>query len=81
MKPVHYGPHYGITPSSGVECSAQLQAFFDSAKENAQLVLAPGDYYLEKRIVLNGLRNVSIVGYGARFVAHFDPIDPYTYQA
>lgn len=81
MKSVHYGPHCGIMPSAGVECSAQLQAFFDSAKENAQLVLAPGDYYLEKRIVLDGLRNVSILGYGARFVAHFDPANPYTFQA
>jgi len=81
MKSVYYGPHYGITPASGVECSAKLQAFFDSAKENAQLILAPGDYYLEKRIELENLRNVSILGYGARFIAHFDQTDPYTFQA
>lgn len=81
MKSVYYGPHCGITPASGVECSAKLQAFFDSAKENAQLILAPGDYYLENRIVLENLRNVSISGYGARFVAHFDQTDPYTFTA
>ncbi len=81
MKSVHYGPHYGITPSAGVECSAKLQAFFDSAKENAQLILAPGEYYLENRIVLENFRNVSILGYGAKLVAHFDQTDPYTFQA
>ena len=81
MKTVYYGPHYGITPASGVECSAQLQVFFDSVKENAQVVLAPGDYYLENRIVLNELRNVTVSGYGARFIAHFDQTDPYTFHA
>ena len=81
MKSVYYGPNCGITPASGVECSAKLQAFFDTAKENAQLILAPGDYYLENKIVLENFRNVSILGYGARFVAHFDQTDPYTFQA
>ena len=81
MKSVYYGPQYGITPASGVECSAKLQAFLNSAKENAQLILAPGDYYLENRITLEELRNVSISGYGARLIAHFDQTDPYTFQA
>ena len=81
MKSVYYGPQYGITPASGVECSAKLQAFLNSAKENAQLILAPGDYYLENRITLEDLRNVSISGYGARLIAHFDQTDPYTFQA
>lgn len=81
MKSVYYGPHYGITPASGVECSAKLQAFFDTAKEDAQLILAPGEYYLEKRLVLENLKNVSVLGYGAKLIAHFDQTDPYTFQA
>ena len=81
MKSLYYGPQYGILPSSGVECSAKLQAFFASAKENAKLLLAPGDYYLENRIRLENLRNVTISGYGARLIAHFDQTDPYTFQA
>ena len=81
MKTVHYGPDYGILPSSGVECSARLQDFFSMAKENAQLILAPGEYYLENCIEVASLRNVSITGYGARLVAHFDQADPYTFSA
>ena len=81
MKTVYYGPEHGVIPSSGVECSAQLQKFFNESKENAQLILAPGDYYIENRIELEGLRNVSVLGYGARFIAHFDQTDPYTFKA
>lgn len=81
MKTVYYGPDYGVIPSAGVECSAQLQKFLLSAKEDAMLILAPGEYYIENRLKLEGLRNVSILGYGAKIVAHFDQTDPYTFQA
>ena len=79
MRTVVYAAEAGLHPKAGVECSEKLQAFLNSNPENATLVLAPGDYYLEHRVSIEGLRNVQILGYGVRFVCHFDMCDPYAY--
>lgn len=79
MKVTYYGPDLGILPGSGGDCAAKLQAFFDSTKENARLVLAPGEYFLEKNLLLQELSHITVSGSGARLIAHFDPTDPYTF--
>ncbi|MBE6750109.1 MAG: hypothetical protein E7560_02980 [Ruminococcaceae bacterium] len=64
---------FGIVANTGKDVSEQFQAFFDQATENAIFYISAGEYILKSKIELDGLKNVTISGFGAKLIGHFNP--------
>ena len=59
----------GIVPSRDQDCAARLQKLLKAGTMDTIFVLSPGEYFLASAIKLEGLQNVKIIGYGARFIS------------
>lgn len=70
----------GIVPSRDQDCAARLQKLLKAGTMDTIFVLSPGEYFLASAIKLEGLQNVKIIGYGARFISRYDPCDPYSFR-
>lgn len=58
----------GIIPNTNEDLSGKITDLITEYKENSKIIFAPGDYYIKKRIEVEGLKNVDIIGFGARIV-------------
>ncbi len=69
----------GILPDSGVDCSAALQALFDSLVYDGEEIIVmfkKGTYRIFRPIRITGARKLSVRGACSTILAHFDPCGP-----
>ena len=71
-KNVVFAINNGIIPDTNEDVSGKMIALLAEHKQNAKIILAPGDYFIKSRIETAGLKNVDIIGYGARIISDID---------
>lgn len=62
----------GIIPDTNEDLSEKIIDLILKFRENSKIIFAPGNYFIKKRIEVDGLRNVDIIGYGARIISSID---------
>ena len=59
----------GIIPDTNEDLSGKIIDLISEFKENSKIIFAPGNYFIKKRIEVKGLKNVDIIGYGAKIIS------------
>ncbi|MBE6750235.1 MAG: right-handed parallel beta-helix repeat-containing protein [Ruminococcaceae bacterium] len=72
MKKTVFSSSVGIVPSKTEPNAAKLQEFIMANSENCEIIIEPGFYFLEKKIVLKDLRNVDIKAYDVKFITAYN---------
>lgn len=71
MKPVIV-TDCGIVPSANICCADALEKLLNQCKENCEVILPEGVYFLTRRILISGCKNLTIRGENATIRTHFD---------
>ncbi|MBQ9355572.1 MAG: hypothetical protein IJT84_07845 [Clostridia bacterium] len=59
----------GIIPGTNEDLSEKIIDLISENKENSKIIFAPGNYFIKKRIEVESLKNVDIIGYGAKIIS------------
>jgi len=72
MKKTVFTLDAGILPSRNAPVAAKISEFIEQHSENCEIVIAAGEYFLEKKIALKNLKNIDIVAYDVKFITAYN---------